>query len=361
MSGTATKKMLRNYEERQPVTMFFSSLFKSPAENFHKSETVEIDIERSDEDVAIAVTSLATGYNFNEANLYTNKEFTPPLFKEAFAINAYDMIKRQAGQDPFQSPAFQANAMSQFSKGMAKVERLILRATEWQASQVMQTGTVTLVNAAGVAVYTIDYKPKASHFPTAGTAWDAASPTILADLDSLMDQIRDDGKEDPDISVWGIESYNAALDNADFRALFDTRRVNAGEITRLQDRGNGAKFRGTLDVGNYPLEIWTHNGRFKHPQTGTITKYLAGNKVSIFSSTGRRDMTWGNVPIILPPEQRVLPFVPARVRREGAGGVDMITNTWCTNDGEQLLGGISARPLAIPTAIDTLGCINTGV
>jgi hypothetical protein len=361
MSNTATKKMLRKYEERQPVTMFFSSLFQSPLENFHNSETVEIDIERSDEDVAIVVTDLSTGYRMNESSLYTNKEFTPPLFKEAFAINAYDMIKRQAGNHPFQDASFQANAMSQFSEGMAKAERLILRATELQASQVMQTGIVTLVNSAGTTVYTIDYKPKASHFPTAGTAWDAASPTILADLDSLMDQIRDDGKEDPDVSVWGIESYNAALANADFRALFDTRRVNAGEITRLQDRGNGAKFRGTLDVGNYPLEIWTHNGRYKHPQTGTITKYLAGDKVCIFSSSGRRDMTWGNVPIIIPPSQRVLPFVPQRVRRTGAGGVDMITNTWCTADGEQLFGGISARPLAIPTAIDTLGCIDTGV
>lgn len=361
MSNESTIKMLRMYEEQQPVTMFLSSLFQSPAENFYTSEEVEIDVERSDEDVAVVVTDLSSGYHMNENSLYTNKRFKPPLFKEAFELNAYDMIKRQAGQHTFLEPAYQANLMMQFVKGMVKVEKLIQRATEWQASQVLQTGTVTLVNAAGATAYTIDYKPKATHFPTAGTAWDAASPTILADLESLMDVIRDDGKLDPGVSIWGIDSYNAALNNDDFKALFDTRRINAGEITRMRDMGQGAKFRGTLDVGNYPLEIWTYNGRYKHPSTGTITKYIAGDKVVILAADGRRDATWGNVPIILPPEQRVLPFAPPRVRRAGAGGADMITNTWTTDDGEHLFGGISARPLLIPTAIDTFGCIDTGV
>lgn len=361
MSNEATKKMLRMYEENQPVTLFLSSLFQSPPENFYNSETVEIDIERGGEDVAIAVADLSTGYNLNQNDLYTNKEFKPPLFKEAFAINAYDMIKRQSGMHPFEDPTYQASAMRQFVKGMIKCENLIHRATEWQAAQVLTTGTVTLVNAAGAAVYTIDYKPKAAHFPTAGTAWNGVNPTIRSDLASLADVVRDNGKQDTDVAIFGIGSLNAALVDADFRALFDTRRINIGEITALEDRGNGAKFRGTIDLDNYPLEIWTYNGRYKHPQTGTITKYIPDDKVVIMSSAGRRDLTWGNVPIILPPERRVLPFVPPRVRRTGAGGADMITNTWTTDDGEQLFGGISARPLAIPTAIDTFGCLDTGI
>jgi hypothetical protein len=364
MSNEATKKMLSMYEDRREPTLFLASFFQSPRENFFNSETVEIDVRRYNEKVAIVVTDLSTGFRINTRDPYTNKEFKPPLFKEAFKINEYDMIKRQPGQDPFQDPAYMANAMQQFAGGMVEVSDLINRAVEWQASQVMQTGTLTLVDEDGNAAYTIDFKPKATHFPTAGTAWNAASPTILADLESLMDVIRDDGKRDPGISIWGIDSYNAALNNDDFRQLFDTRRIDAGAITRMRDMGQGGKFRGTLDVGNYPLEIWTYNGRFEHPSTGNITKFIAGDKVVILGEDSRLDLVWGNVPKILPPEQRVQRFasmLPNRIRQPGRGGTDMITSVWTTDSGDHLFGGISARPLAIPTGIDTIGCLDTGV
>lgn len=361
MAYQSTVKMLDMYKEQQPVTSFLSSFFQSPLRNFHNSEEVEIHIQRGDEDIAIAITDLSTGYNMNQNDLYTVKKFKPPLFKEAFPINAYDMIKNQPGMNFYEDPDFQANAMSQFVDGMIKCENLIRRTTDLQAAQVLTTGIVTLVNAAGTAVYTIDYKPKASHFPTAGTAWTGVNPTIRSDLSSLADEVRDDGKIDPDIFIFGIGSLNAALNDSTFVDLFDNRRINVGEITALQDRGNGAKYRGTIDLDNYKFEVWTYNGRYKHPQTGVMTKYIPDDKVVCLSSQGRLDLTWGNVPIIVPPDQRILRFLPPRVRRTGAGGADMITNAWVTPDGEHLFGGVSARPLAIPTAIDTFGCLDTGI
>jgi hypothetical protein len=362
MSNESTKKMLSMYNERKPAPMFLASLFTSPQENFHNSESVEIDIERGEEDVAIAVKDLSTGYHLNTTDLYVSKEFIPPLFKEGFRINAFKMIKRQPGQNPFQDPNYQANAMSEFTKELVNVTNLIRRAVEWQCSQVLQTGTVTLIDENGNAVYTIDYKPKATHFPTAGTAWTAASPTIVADLESLMDVIRDDGKEDPAVAIFGQGSFTAALNNDDFLKLFDTRRVNLGSIEPMVEiGGQGGKYRGRVDIGAYPLDIWTYNGKYRNPQTLVKTKYVEDDKVIIMAPNGRRELTWGNVPIIVRPEQRVMPFVPPRISVTGAGGVDIITNVWTTDDGEQVLGGANARPLAIPVAIDTHGCLDTNI
>jgi hypothetical protein len=151
------------------------------------------------------------------------------------------------------------------------------------------------------------------------------------------------------------------LANATFKGLFETRRADVGSIIPMEDRGNGAKYRGTVDIGHYPLEIWTYEGRYKHPQTGVQTQYMNPVEVLIMCRGADLRMTWGNVPMILPPEQRVLPFVPPRISRTGAGGMDLITNTWTTADGEQLFGGVNARPLAIPVAIDTFGCLVTGI
>jgi len=362
MSNESTIKMLEVYKQNRRPSMFFASLFRSPAENFHNTEDVEIDIQRNEEKVAVAVTHLNAGYNFNKTEIYTNKRFKPPVFKEGFTLNSMDQINRVAGQDPFQDPQFQANAMTKFGQGMALVEAMIMRAVELQASQVMQTGTATLKDANGNNVYTIDYSPKAAHFPTAAPIWSNASATIAADLEDLMDIIRDDGKADPTFSLWGMDAFNTAMANSDFAALFDKEGATRGSLTRLGvDNRNGAKYRGTIDIGHYPLEVWTYEGRYEDVETGTITKFMDPGKVMIMAPDARLDLTWGNVPIFVPPEQRILPFVPPRIRRAGMGGVDMITNVWVTNDGEHLFGGISARPLAIPTAIDQFGCIDSGV
>jgi len=362
MSNEATTRMLRMYEQTAEPAGFFASLFQSPRENFYNSEGVEIDIMRDDEDVAIVVTDLSTGYRINSADIYTNKRYIPPIFKEGFSLTGYDQIKRQPGQDPFQDPQYQVNMMAGFMRELRKVEKKIRRAVELQASQVMQTGVVTLTDASGNALYTLSFQPKATHFPTANVAWDAgATATIAADLESLMDVIRDDGKSDPRPSLWGLDAYQAALGNADFLAIFDSRRANQGEIVPMQERANGAKYRGTIDLGNYPLDIFTYNGKYKHPQTGTLTPYMDPAKVCIWVEDTRLDGTWGNVPFAVPPERRVLPFLPPRMQRAGAGGVDMITNAWVDDKGEHLFGGISARPLMIPTAIDTFGCIDSDV
>lgn len=360
MSGTATTKMLSMYEQNRRPSRFLSTLFRSPRENFHNTEAVEIDIQRDDEEVAVAVTSLKAGYNFNKRELYTNKRFIPPIFKEGININNQDMINRQAGVDPFQDPNYVAHALKIFASGMALVEDKINRAVELQASQVLQTGTATLKDENGNSVYTIDYSPKATHFPTASPVWNGVSPTIKADLSNLMGVIRNDGLADPTMSIWGIRAYNDAMADTSFKELFNKESATQASIVRLgRPPVPGAQYRGTVDIDHYPLDIWTYEGKYVDVETGVKTTYIDQDKVVIYAPDIRLDMTWGNSPMILPPERRVVPFIPPRISRPGMGGVDMITNIWTTDDGEHLFGGITARPLAIPTAIDQFGCITT--
>lgn len=365
MSGIATTKMLEVYEQNRRPAMFFASLFNSPRSNFHSTEAVEIDIQRNEERVAVAVTDLAAGYNFNKKEIYTNKKFIPPLFKEGFQLNTVDTVNRVAGQNPFADSNYLANALNTFGSGMARVEDMINRAVELQASQVLQTGTATLKDENGDSVYTIDYSPKASHFPTASPIWSDGSSTIAADLEGLMDQIRDDGKGAAIRSIWGMDAFNTAMADSDFVALFNKESVTMGNITRLSfDGTDNAKFRGTVDIGHYPLEIWTYGDKYEDVETGTITSYMDPGKVIIMIPGARLDLTWGNVPIILPRDPRLAALgsrIPPRIRRAGMGGVDMITNVWATTDGEHIFGGINARPLAIPTAIDRFGCLDSGV
>lgn len=363
MSGALTTRMIAAYFQEASPTAFFSGMFSGRPENFHTSEQVEIDIVRSEEDVSIVIQDLSTGYRMNAEDLYTNKGFKPPIHKEAIPINAFELIKRMPGQNPFESPDFRANVITRMFSGMRKVERKIRRAMELQASQVLQTGVVTLIDSTGAALYTLNYAPKVTHFPTAGVSWATATlAQKIADLTSLADVIRSDGLTDPDQIIMGATAYENLLQTTGFLDRFDARRAELGTIVPMDRQGSGGIYRGAIELGNYKLDVWTYSGRYTHPQTGVSTPYLAPGKVIVRSSTARLDATFGAIPnigsLLNGGGGRLIPELPSRMSSPGST-MDLFTNVWMTADGEQLFGGVGARPLMIPTAIDTYGCLTT--
>lgn len=363
MPGSNTKRMLRLYEQiaGSPL-MFLTGLFQSPASNFYTSAEVEVDIIRSDEDIAIAVQDLSAGYRSNAEDIYTSKKFTPPVFKEKAGLDSNDLLKRAPGDNPYQSPAFRENLIDRMFRIMGKIERKIRRAVEQQASQVLQTGKCTLVDADGNAIYEVDYKPKASHFPDAGVAWGNSGDDKIGDLRALIDVIRADSLADPDRAIFGEDAWEVFISDEAVQKRLDVRRIDLGTVSPFVIRGQGGQYRGTLDLGNYKIDLWTYNGRYKDPQTGASTPYIDPDNVVIQASSGRLDATFGAIPHIgrlLGGQQFVsIPELPGRMSSAGAG-IDLHTNVWLSEDGEQLFGGVGSRPLMVPTAIDSYGCLNT--
>jgi hypothetical protein len=365
MSDNTTKRMLNVYKQNALPTRFLSGFFQSPPKNFYDQMKVEIDIVREDEDVAIAVTDVATGYRMNSADDFTNKEFMAPAYKEAFPLNSFKLYNRVAGQDPFADLNFRANVLAQMFDGMSKIERKIRRAIEMQSAEVLQTGTVTLIDSAGKAIYTIDYSPKATHFPQVSVSWaTSATATPISDLISICNVIRNDGLDDPTRAIMGEDAFenmlNVTTAGQNILTRLDTRRADLGAITPLKQGGTkGGNYRGTLDLGNFKIDIWTYGGRYKHPQTGVKTQYLSPTKVIVMAEP-RLDATFGSIPNIgqLIGGSRLFPELPTRFANSG-GNIDLFTNIWMSPDGDNLFGGVGARPLMIPTAIDQYGCINT--
>jgi len=363
MSTETTRKMLRVYEQMARPVLFLSGLFSSPPENFHTSEEVEFDIVRSDEEVAIVVTDMSTGHRMNSEDLYTNKSFKPPVYKEAIPLSSFDLIKRMPGQDPFQEPNFRANLIHRIFKGVALEEAKIRRAFELQASQVLQTGTVSLTDKNGVPLYVLDYKPKATHFPTAGVSWATATGAQkLNDINSLAEVIRNDGLEDPDQLIMGIDAFTNFIADETVQKQFDNRNIYQGTFGPMEMRGNGGTYRGIVEIGNYKYDVWTYGGRYNHPQTTVKTMFIEPGNVIVRSSQGRLDATFGAIPNIAEllgvGSAKLLPELPGRLS-SSQGGMDLFVNAWLSENGEQIFAGVGARPLAVPTAIDTYGCIAT--
>lgn len=356
MSDKTTRRMIAVYDQMKSPTMFLSGFFSTPAVNFHNTEEVEIDIVRSEEDIATVITDMTTGSNVKTFDGFTNKSFLPPIYSEAAALNSFDLMKRNAGENPFQNPDFQASATLRAMRQFRSLEAMVRRGVELQASQVLQTGVLTLTDKSGNAAYSLDYKPKATHFPTVGTSWASAAGDKLGDVDALAQVIRNDGLSDPDVLIFGDNAWKNFIEDDGVKALLDNRRMQLGDV-RPEGRGEGATFMGNIWIGSYRYEMWTYSGRYKHPATGVITRFLDVNNVIVMSSTGRLDLTFGSIPLV-GSGARALPGLPRRINLTG-GGFGMTTNSWITPSGENLFVSAGTRPLCIPTAIDTYGAIIT--
>lgn len=357
MATENTVSMLDLYRQQTDAPRFLSGFFQSPARNFHNTEDVEIDILREDEDVAVTVSDITAGARMNEATRLTNKRFTPPVFKEAGPVSAYQLIKRSAGADPYTDPDYQANAMAASMDVMRRCEEKVRRAVEWMAAQALQTGTVTLIDNAGNTTFSMDFHAKTTHYANAGTVWStSATAQPLDDIEALCNVITTNGREIPTDIIMGRTAHLEFMQTAQVQGIADNRRFNLVYIDPPSTRGAGGIYHGTLSTGQYRLNIWTYDGRFKHPQTGVITHYVDPGKCIILNPNSRRDLTWGNIPTIGGRDPRALPFLPSRVS-SSANGIDLHPYAWVERDGTGLTVQVSARPLVIPTAIDTHGCL----
>lgn len=360
MADNSTTRMLSAYFKDARPTLFLAGMFQSPSENFFDSESVQIDVVRSGESVAVNVYDVSSGPRRTEATEFTNKEYVPPIYNEGSSITAFDLNKRQPGATNFDDPIFQANATNQAFRQVRLAEDRIRRAYEWQSSQVLQNpGAVVLIDENGLTTFAINYFPKASHFPTAGVSWSNAAATPLLDLQALGIVITTDGLTTATDAIMGSTAFDNFIRNDEVKAQLDNRRMEIGRISPVS-RGEGAILQGTVWTGAYNLNIWTYDGRYENPQTNVSTTFVEADKVIMMSAGSRLDAVFGSIPSLVPPDSRVLPFIPGRAASV-AGGVDLHLNAYLSTNGKQLTIETGSRPLFIPTDIDSYGCLDTEI
>ena len=352
---------LQLYTEMRSPNGFLTRNFTIKPGGIYKGDKVAIDIQRFGEDVAIAIKK-CTGPNLNDFDEWTSKEFTPPAYGEAFPVDVCQLLNRLAGVDPFSAEAveYSAQLMALMAQGFRLIDDKIARAVELQASQVLQTGKLTLTDKAGATVYTLDYKPKATHFPTVSVPWaTVATATPMADLQSLGNVIRADGKISSNQLFFGEAAFTNFIANDEVKSNLDNRRYELGMIAP-QFEDSGATFQGHVWVGSYLFQMWTYPDTFTSPSTGLPVPYIDTHKVIMKSDKTRLDMTSAVVPLPLGPDPRVAGLMPPRLSSR-ADGFDVTPNLWSTPNGKQIFGELESRPLLVPVQIDGFGTLNTGV
>jgi hypothetical protein len=363
--GEYTKKMLKFFLQMPNLSKmgFLSSWFKTSSEDITDAEFVSIDIERSDEDAAPVLRDISTGAVTIAEDIYTNKTIRPPAYALDRPLNIYDLLKRQPGDTEYERLGeWLGKLMNRVIKAWAKMFQMLKYGIEVQASQILQTGTLSLKDDKGNVVYTLDYKPKATHFPTVSTNWSTfATATPLDDIDSLADVIRDDGLVDISNLIMGNGAFKNFLQCTQVKELADIRRYD--NVIQVNPRlaNLGAKYQGTISYSNYKYDIWTYNGRFKDFFTGTKSKYIEDDKVVFLPDTEDLDFrkVFGGIPQILDSLEPFRQFMPGRVTIPEIA--DFKARVYPDQKSETITAEIKSRPILIPVSIDRYGCLDTQI
>ena len=356
----ATKLMLAVYDEqRVPAPSFLSDMFRMTPRSVHRSEKVTFDVMRHGEKMAPIVKSIDSGYVAISLDKAVNKEITPPVVKMKFPINLMDTQQRALGANPFAQISELRNATQRFTSGMLELSTQVTRLMEYQAAQLFQTGKLELADEDGDQAFTLDFLPKAALYPTAATAWD--DPSVKwkdkkALINATAKEIRKASGTSPDALIFGEKAFINILNDADFREDLNARNLNIGSLTPRMSRDSGT-FQGFIAIDNYNYEIWTYNGMYED-KDGVYQEYIHPSKVVVLSTNARREKTFGMIPKVVADDPRLSGFISGTVKLDGFAAT---TGAVIDQDNENIHGKLATRPLLIPVAIDTHGCIDTGI
>lgn len=368
MSGTDTVRMLRVYEQELARPRYISTWFETPPEAFHDSTEVEYDIIRNGQDIAVPVPDAEAGPRYMEETSSVNKTWTPIVFKYESRISAGQVKKRLAGRDPYEDPQAGAALTQLVFRRARKLENMIRDAVEELCAQVVTTGTITAKDDANVTISEYNFFPldatgtlaSGDLIVTTGTEWADAGTTgtPISDLTTLSNNMRDRGYNPTQI-VMGDTAWTKFLANTQVQNQANFRRINLIEVDPTP-APEGAVRQGRFAINNYAYEIFTYNGTYKKPYGGTITPYIAADKVVLRAPTpGGLVLTFGEIDYFEQArDARAIPYLPRMVFASPGSKFGMTMYAYFAPDSQTLVISCGTRVLPIPKAIDSFACID---
>lgn len=357
----AKKTMLEAFDQKAKPTKFLSSWFPTTERDIVDTDTVDIDIKRGNEKIAIDVSKYV-GETRNSNNQFTSKEFTPPAYNEYFSYVGKQLQKRLPGRTEYDKISPMAQLLAIITDDQVKGQDKITRAIEVMCSTALLTGTIILINNVSV-----DYKQKSTHDFDAAIDWDEVSTaTPWVELDKACDLNRKDGKGISEVGIFGSNSLQWLLAATKMQNRLNLRHAELANIKSSMMNDEGAVFHGLLDTGNYTLQVWTYPQYYDIPTdaelglpSGTVTNagttqlYIPTDKVIVLPEPGKIDMRTVYAGI-----SRIVNPVEPEFQALGITGVpDNARGKWhpyahTDQRRKSLIVGVESAPLPIPVDID---------
>jgi len=339
-----------------PATRFLQKMFMSPDEYVFPGEKVQIDIIRTEEEFAVNV-ALYKGGRGNSFDLFTDKEYTPPMFDEYAYITAATLNKRLPGRTIYDlSPGYEQDFADLLMEYASALRAKIIRAKEIYARDALYFGEITLVNGD-----VIDFNLKADHIYITPVSWTSTSDPF-ADFAVLGGRIRRDSGRAIIDAIAGETAIQKFLNNDAVKASADLKQIERMSITSPMAREEGSTYHGTFSANDYKINLWTYSQYHKVPEgfgfpnEGTRQPYIPTDRICVLPTNPDFRLYYGGVPVLsdVSPDLRgVLSMdqIPALERGR------MLPYIYLDRDKMSVKVGVRSRPLPIPVEIDGYGVL----
>lgn len=359
MQSAFKEKVLKIFESfpKMDKMGFLASFFKTSEEDYTDAEYIDIDIVRSGEQVAPVLRNLSNGAIAIADDVFTGKQVKPPVYKLSRPVNIFDLLKRQPGENEYEAiGTWLGRLVNILKRGFQLMYGMLNRSIELQASQVLQTGKLTLTDDAGNEAYVLDFKPKNTHIKSVTNMWDGGSADPIKDLNVLADAIRADGLVDPKNIIFGAAAWDYFIQDTKVQNAVKKDGLGLGNFSpRLVNKGG--KYMGYLESGAYRYDLWVYNGRYQDFKGSTSNKFVDDKKVIMLADIEDLDfrLVYGGVPSL----GMVEPFVsvvPDTVIYPN-GGMKVYNKVYNNEDKDTTVAQATTRPICIPVSIDRFGCL----
>ena len=344
---TAMLEFFDGFMEENKVAGAFSSLFRVEPNSVSDSTKIELEITRSIRLIASDVARGSGDSHVNFVDIYSNKEFTPPLYSEKSPITADMLNKKLPGKTKY-GPISRMEGLAYLSaKAQAFNVQKIRNAIEKQAVQAMTTGIITLNNGASV-----DYQKKATLDLVPSTKWDANGGDSEADIGAMCDRIHKASKKKPNRAAFSKDAYDAFMANIIAKYNNAPPFIAPGMLNQGPPM-EGFTYQGTFNFTGYRLDLYTYDD-FYEDSSGTAVDYLGTEKVVIFNAEARRVMAYAAT--------EVLPFYEMQYAELGMPQFPELIQGQITPfalvERGLYYAGVQSAPLTMPVEIDAAGTIS---
>lgn len=364
MSILYRKVFERVYKERHIFNPFLSRWFSTSPSDISDAETMQIEVKRSNSGyIASVIMDMTQEGALIKDSVHTRKEFTPPITSLGTRISAKDAIVKQFGDTEYDNPAYGLVIVNKIAEIVAEIERRFNYQIEYQASQILQTGTVTLYDEKGVAAFTISFQPKATHFPTVSTNWSDENSDPDADITALSKVIRQDGQIKITNLVFGETALINYLNNAKTADKFDVRRYEMGTYAP-KEQNEDVDLLGDIVIGTKRYKCWKYDGEYKSPVAlaGTLTPFVADDKVLFLPDQGNINLDFRRkyltIPTLVGVENGAERFLPGNMM---FGDRAYTVKAYLDKPSDSFVLDLKNRQMLIPVSIDAFGCLDTEI
>ncbi len=363
MSATKRTAFLKKYDELFIHIPFLSTFFVTTPEDIVDAESVEIEIRRGTRKIAPVISNIAQLGGKITKTLYSRKEFFPPTVAVTADFAPGDLIEKAFGETQYETAgkSYLTQLVLKIADKMTEAEKQISRNPEYQASQIFDSGTLTLYDDNGEAAYTIDFLGKATHFATVGTSWSDPAADMDGDIDALARVIKKDSGAAVKNLVFGQTALSNYLKGTNVKAKFDIRRVESGvfDPTALNP---DVDFLGDILIENKKYACWSYEGDYEDPSKASsdILPFVKADKILFLPDAGGANVdfrkVWCRVPTIGGVDPRFADLIPSQMELEDR----QVTNrVWIDDTADTLNVQVKTRPLCIPVSIDSFGSLDT--